>query len=103
MEYQVSVINKELLKENQPKYFGMYLLDDLKLANYLKKDGTVNGSNPIVNVLKNRGGPGDGGGKEGAGLVPKLKRFGSGGFKTVYAIIEGSLPEPIIKNHNIFY
>ena len=40
----------------------MYLLDDLKLANYLKKDGTVNRDNPIFQVLENRGGPGDGGG-----------------------------------------
>tara|TARA_B110000971_G_scaffold221746_1_gene270330 strand:+ start:88 stop:3909 length:3822 start_codon:yes stop_codon:yes gene_type:complete len=95
---QLNFINKELLKENQPKYFGLYLLDDLKLANYLKKDGTVNTDNPIFQVLENRGGPGDGGGSGAAypGLAPKLKKFGSGGFKTVYAIIKESLSDPIL-------
>lgn len=99
---QLSLINKELLKENQPKYFGLYLLDDLKLANYLKKDGTVNRDNPIFQVLENRGGPGDGGGpgSQGQGLVPKLRKFGSGGFKTVYAIIENSLANPIFSQES---
>ena len=97
---QVSVINKELLKENQPKYFGMYLLDDLKLANYLKKDGTVNGDN-IILMLKNRLRWRLVNKLIQVSLVPKLKDLVQVALKQFMLLLKVHYLSQLTKNHNI--